>query len=159
MTLIWEKTLSCIFLLLRWGMGIFFLVVAGRKILHLDVLQATIDRFAVFPPEWSHPMACLGLACELVVGLGLLIRRICAGAALLGSALTFSFVAFYVQGWIRGLSLSCNCLGGEATDVISYPFEVGWRVGLFILMLLILWDSCKKGKHYFKFSRLDFSEM
>ncbi len=147
------------FLLLRWGMGLFFLAVAGGKLLHLDVLQATIDRFAVFPPAWSHPMACLGLSCELVTGLFLLFRRTCAGAAVLGSVLTFSFVAFYVQGWARGLSLACNCLGGEAKEVVSYPFEVGWRIGLFILMLLILWDCCRKNKFYFNFSRLDFSDM
>ncbi|WP_369335488.1 MauE/DoxX family redox-associated membrane protein, partial [Akkermansia muciniphila] len=53
------------------------------------------------------------MACEIAVGRGLLFRRTCAGAALLGSALTFAFVAFFVQGWARGLSLSCNCIGEQ----------------------------------------------
>jgi Methylamine utilisation protein MauE. len=144
--------------LLRVGMGGFFLFVAGRKLLHLDQLQATIDRFSIFPEAWGHPLASLGVACEIVVGLGLLFRRTCAGAALLGSALTFTFVALFVQGWIRGLSLSCNCIGVER-EVTSYPFEVAWRLGLFALMLVILWNSCRKGKTYFNVTRLDFSEM
>lgn len=153
-----EKIIHFCLLLLRLGMGSFFLFVAGRKLLHLDQLQATIDRFAIFPEAWGHPLACLGVACEIVVGFGLLFRRTCAGAALLGSALTFTFVALFVQGWIRGLSLSCNCIGVER-EVTSYPFEVAWRLGLFVLMLVILWNSSRKGKTYFNVTRLDFSEM
>lgn len=153
-----ERIVRICLLLLRLGMGGFFLFVAGRKLFHLDQLQATIDRFAIFPEAWGHPLACLGVACEMVVGLGLLFRRTCAGAALLGSALTFTFVALFVQGWIRGLALSCNCIGVER-EVTSYPFEVAWRLGLFLLMLVILWNSCRKGKTYFNVTRLDFSEM
>ena len=67
-------------------------------------------------------------------------------------------MALFVQGWIRGLSLSCNCIGVER-EVTSYPFEVAWRLGLFALMLVILWNSCRKGKTYFNVTRLDFSEM
>ena len=95
-----EKIVRFCLLLLRLGMGGFFLFVAARKLLHLDQLQETIDRFAIFPEAWGHPLACLGVSCEIAVGLGLLFRRTCAGAALLGSALTFTFVALFVQGWI-----------------------------------------------------------
>ena len=153
-----EKIVRICMFLLRVGMGGFFLFVAGRKLLHLDQLQATIDRFSIFPEAWGHPLASLGGAGEIVGGLGLLFRRTCSGAALLGSALTFTFVALFVQGWIRGLSLSCNCIGVER-EVTSYPFEVAWRLGLFALMLVILWSSSRKGKTYFNVTRLDFSEM
>lgn len=85
------------------------------------------------------------MSCEIVVGLGLLFRRTCAGAALLGSALTFTFVALFVQGWARGLSLSCNCIGVERA-VTSYPFEVAWRLVLFFLMLILLWDPAGREK-------------
>ena len=138
-----EKIIRFCLLLLRLGMGGFFLFVAVRKLLHLDQLQETIDRFSIFPEAWGHPLACLGVSC---------------GAALLGSALTFAFVALFVQGWARGLSLSCNCIGVERV-VTSYPFEVAWRLVLFSLMLILLWDSCRKGKTYFNVTRLDFSEM
>lgn len=79
-----EKIIRFCLLLLRLGMGGFFLFVAGRKLFHLDQLQATIDRFAIFPEAWGHPLACLGVACEIVVGLGLLFRRTCAGARAAG---------------------------------------------------------------------------
>lgn len=57
-----------------------------------------------------------------------------------------------------GAFLSCNCIGVERV-VTSYPFEVAWRLVLFFLMLILLWDSCRKGKTYFNVTRLDFSEM
>ena len=95
-----EKIIRFCLLLLRLGMGGFFLFVAVRKLLHLDQLQETIDRFSIFPEAWGHPLACLGVSCEIAVGMGLLFRRTCAGAALLGSALTFAFVALFVQGWV-----------------------------------------------------------
>lgn len=44
-----EKIVRTCMFLLRVGMGGFFLFVAGRKLLHLDQLQATIDRFSIFP--------------------------------------------------------------------------------------------------------------
>ena len=44
-----EKIVRFCLLLLRLGMGGFFLFVAARKLLHLDQLQETIDRFAIFP--------------------------------------------------------------------------------------------------------------
>ena len=56
-----EKIVRFCLLLLRLGMGGFFLFVAGRKLFHLDQLQATIDRFAIFPEAWGHPLACLGV--------------------------------------------------------------------------------------------------
>ncbi|MFR1411695.1 MAG: MauE/DoxX family redox-associated membrane protein [Akkermansia sp.] len=89
-----EKIVRICMFLLRVGMGGFFLFVAGRKLLHLDQLQATIDRFSIFPEAWGHPLASLGVACEIVVGLGLLFRRTCV-AALLGSAL------IHIRGVIR----------------------------------------------------------
>lgn len=153
-----EKIVRTLLWLLRVGMGVFFLYVAIRKMLELDKLQETIERFALFPEAWSYPLACLGIACEVVVGIGLLIKRLSAGAALIGAGLTLMFVLLFVQGWARGLSLSCNCFGTDHA-VASYPYEIMVRLGLFALMLVILWNATRKGKTYFKVTRLDFSEM
>ena len=65
-----EKIIRFCLLLLRLGMGGFFLFVAVRKLLHLDQLQETIDRFSIFPEAWGHPLACLGVSCEIAVGMG-----------------------------------------------------------------------------------------
>lgn len=91
-----EKIVRFCLLLLRLGMGGFFLFVAVRKLLHLDQLQETIDRFAIFPEAWGHPLACLGVSCEIVVGLGLLFRRTCAGAAAAGQR-----ADIHIRGVIR----------------------------------------------------------
>lgn len=131
---------------------------AGRKLFHLDQLQATIDRFAIFPEAWGIPWPAWAWRAESWWVWDSSSAGPAPAPALLGSALTFTFVALFVQGWIRGLALSCNCIGVER-EVTSYPFEVAWRLGLFLLMLVILWNSCRKGKTYFNVTRLDFSEM
>ena len=97
-----EKIVRFCLLLLRLGMGGFFLFVAVRKLLHLDQLQETIDRFAIFPEAWGHPLACLGVSCEIVVGLGLLFRRTCAGAGQKGSTQTIKIVGVFKVTLIRG---------------------------------------------------------
>ena len=114
-----EKIVRTCMFLLRVGMGGFFLFVAGRKLLHLDQLQATIDRFSIFPEAWGHPLASLGVACEIVVGLGLLFRRTCAGAALLGSALTFTFVALFAGVDQGGFPFPATASGWSGSDQLS----------------------------------------
>ena len=152
-----EKIIRFCLLLLRLGMGAFFFLLRAQAA--SSGPASGDDRpFFHFPGGLGASLACLGVSCEIAVGMGLLFRRTGAGAALLGSALTFAFVALFVQGWARGLSLSCNCIGVERV-VTSYPFEVAWRLVLFSLMLILLWDSCRKGKTYFNVTRLDFSEM
>ncbi|MDO4411402.1 MAG: hypothetical protein Q4C05_09020 [Akkermansia sp.] len=154
-----EKFVRAVFFALRWGVGGFFLYTASMKLLYVNRLQTTIESFYIVPESWSHPLACLGIACEIIVGIGLMIPRLCAGAALLGSVLTATFVGLFVQAWVRGLPIQCNCTSLEVQLVQNYPFEIAWRVALFLAMLVILWNACRKTKTYFNVARLDFSEM
>lgn len=152
------RLLQVIFWVLRLSVSGFFLVIASKKLLAINKLQADIEKFDLFPVSWAIPLAYLGLACEFVVALGLLWRKTYAGAALIGSGMTAMFVTLFTQGWIRGLSLSCNCLGVERA-VESYPFEIGWRLCLMIVMLLLLWDAIRRQKGTDSLSRLDFSNV
>lgn len=65
-----EKIVRFCLLLLRLGMGGFFLFVAVRKLLHLDQLQETIDRFAIFPEAWGIPWPAWGCRVKLWWGWG-----------------------------------------------------------------------------------------
>ena len=153
-----DKFINIFFWILRVGTGVFFLTVGGMKAMHLDRLEADIDRFDIVPHDWAWLMACLGIAVELIVGGCLLFKRMYMGATALGVALTGGFVAIFVQGWIRGLSLSCSCLGVQR-EVDNYPFEVTWRVLLLGVMLLLFWDANHREKVYFKPVRLNFSDI
>lgn len=139
-------------------MGLFFLVVGGLKVFKLDELAADILRFDIAPAGWEWYLACLGVGMELAMGVCLVFKRLYVAATLAGSALTACFVCIFVQAWIRGLKLSCSCLGVER-EATNYPFEVGWRVVLLLLMLVLLWDATRRKARMFEPVRFDFSEM
>lgn len=144
--------------LLRVGLGLFFLVVGGMKTMQLDQLTEDIVRFDIAPAATEWYLACIGIAMELAVGLMLVVKRLYLAATLTGCAITACFVVIFVQAWIRGLELSCNCLG-VAREATNYPFEVGWRVVLFLAMLLLWHQARKSHGTWFKPVRLDFSDV
>lgn len=125
---------------LRFPLGLFFLIVACMKSADVLKLQSDLANFDVFPADWTLSLAYIGIAMEMVLGLCLIGKCCYKMATLMGIALTSSFVAMFAQGWLRGLTLSCNCLGIER-EVTSYPFEIGWRLALLGLMLLLAWIS------------------
>lgn len=153
-----DKAIHIFFWILRVGTGAFFLTVGTMKAFHVDRLEADIERFDIVPQDWAWPVACMGIGVELVVGLCFILRKMYAGASLLGVGLGGCFVSLFVQGWIRGLPLSCSCLGVQR-EVDNYPFEVTWRLLLLGVMLLLFWDANHREKLYFKPVRLDFSDI
>lgn len=144
--------------ILSMGLGIFFIVIGLMKLFQLDLLRADIVRFQLFPDGWEWAIAPLGVACELVVGICLLFRKMYTAAAIIGSLMCFLFVTIFVQGWIRGLPLSCACLGVERV-VDNYPLEIFWRLLLLGAMLVLVWDSMRQSRLFDKVVRLDFRDI
>lgn len=137
---------SLVIKIIRIILGLFFLITGVLKLFRMEPFIDDIARFDLFPPNWEMWIAYLGIGCELVVGYCLLMRRLYESAVFLAIGMCSVFVGIFVQGWIRGLSLSCNCLGVERA-VESYPFEVGWRLVLLLLVLSLFWEI-RRGKHY-----------
>lgn len=143
---------------LRLGLGLFFLIVGMMKLTQIHQLAEDIERFRIVPYGYEWYLACLGVALEIAIGVFLLLKQSYFVVTLAGSLLTFSFVAIFAQAWIRGLELSCNCLGVER-QVTNYFFEVSWRILLFLSMLLLLRDSFKKAPRRFEHGVLDTSDL
>lgn len=144
--------------ILSIGLGIFFIIIGLMKLLQLDLLRADIVRFQMFPDGWEWGIAPLGVACELVIGCCLVFRKMYAAATIAGSLMCLLFVTIFVQGWIRGLPLSCACLGVERV-VGNYPLEIFWRLLLLGGMLLLVWDSRRQNRLFNKVVRLDFRDI
>lgn len=140
------------------GLGAFFIIVGLMKFFQLDVLRADIVRFQMFPEGWEWVIAPLGVGAELVVGFCLLFRKMYAAAALAGLLMSLLFVVIFVQGWIRGLPLSCACFGVERV-VENYPVEIFYRLLLLGAMLLLVWDSRRQSRLFSKVVRLDFRDI
>ncbi len=145
--------------LLRIGMGLFFLATGLQKISGLDETAQFLIRSQLFLPEIvALPLACTGVAMELVVGACLLGRFHYRGAAAWGIIMCSVFLLLYAQAWARGLTLSCNCLGStHAID--NYPLDTGMRFLLLGAMTLILWDSRQETFSFGGRRRLDVSEL
>lgn len=152
------KLLLILTFLLRVGMGLFFLTTGLLKINGLDETAQFLTRSRLLPELFSMPLACIGVAMEIIVGACLVARAAYRGAALWGCIMTGVFVSLYLQAWARGLELSCNCLGATH-EIINYPLDTGLRILLLGAMLILVWDSRQPNALLWRFRRLDFSDV
>lgn len=142
---------------LRVGLGIFFLFTGVQKIAGMNEMVDFLTRSRLLPEFFSFPLACIGLAMELVVAVCLLSKRSYRGATVWGVVMCGVFVLLYLQGWIRGLELSCNCLG-SSHEITNYPFDTGMRILLLGAMLLLLWDSRRPAPTFMKLRKYKFED-
>lgn len=152
------RILQLLIFLLRVGLGIFFITTALLKVAHLDETAEFLTRSKLLPEFFSMPLACIGVAMELIVGICLLLRLMYRGATLWGSIMTSVFALLYAQAWARGLELSCNCLGSSHT-IVNYPLDTSMRLLLLGGMLLLIRDSKQNSSALWKFRKLDFSDV
>lgn len=143
--------------LLRIGMGAFFLTTAVLKVGGLGETADFLTRSRLLPEFFSMPLACTGIAMEMLVGLALLFRRMYGGATVWGIIMCSVFLGLYAQAWARGLELSCNCLG-STHDIVDYPLDTGLRLLLLGGMVLLFWDAHRLQGTQRKVRKFDFSE-
>ena len=143
--------------ILRLGMGGFFLITGVQKIATMNEMVDFLTRSRILPAFFSFPLACLGLAMELVVAVCLLARKSYRGATVWGVVMCVVFLLLYLQGWMRGLVLSCNCLG-STHEITDYPFDTGMRILLLGAMLLLFWDSRRPAPTFMKLRKYEFED-
>lgn len=143
--------------LLRIGFGSFFIVTGTLKIPQLDVTAEFLTRSRLLPEFCSLPLASLGVAMEIIVGICLLLRKAYMGAAFWGGIMTLIFFLLYMQAWIRGQDLTCNCVGA-AHHIVNYPLDTGLRLLLLVGMSALIWDALQKRTDIWKFRALEFEK-
>lgn len=151
------RFINFLLLLLRLGLGGFFLLTGLQKLAGMDEMADFLTRSRILPAFFSMPLACIGLAMELVVAVCLLTRRSYRGATVWGVVMCSIFLLLYFQGWMRGLELSCNCLGRSHT-ITDYPFDTGMRLLLLGAMLLLFWDSRRPAPTFMKLRKYEFED-
>ena len=151
------RFINFLLLLLRLGLGGFFLLTGLQKLAEMDEMADFLTRSRILPAFFSMPLACIGLAMELVVAVCLLTRRSYRGATVWGVVMCSVFLLLYFQGWMRGLELSCNCLGSSHT-ITDYPFDTGVRLLLLGAMLLLFWDSRRPAPTFMKLRKYEFED-
>lgn len=151
------RFINFLLLLLRLGLGGFFLLTGLQKLAGMDEMADFLTRSRILPAFFSMPLACIGLAMELVVAVSLLTRRSYRGATVWGVVMCSIFLLLYFQGWMRGLELNCNCLGSSHT-ITDYPFDTGMRLLLLGAMLLLFWDSRRPAPTFMKLRKYEFED-
>ena len=152
------RVTTTLLMLLRVGLGAFFLYTGLMKVADLATTAQFMTASRLLPAFFSMPIACLGVAMELVVGGCLVLRYQYRGAALWGVVMTTVFVLLYVQAWVRGLDLTCNCMGSEhALD--NYALDIAIRMLLLGGMLLLYWEARSNEQQPFVSRKLDFSDL
>lgn len=143
--------------LLRIGLGLFFLCTAAMKVSGLGETAEFLTRSRLLPEFFSLPLACTGVAMELLVGLALFTRRMYEGATIWGMVMCSVFLLLYTQAWARGLELSCNCTG-TTHEIVNYPLDTGLRLLLLGGMILLFWDARRMAAEPRKLQQFDFSK-
>jgi uncharacterized membrane protein YphA (DoxX/SURF4 family) len=116
--------------LVRWGLGLVFVVASIDKIAHPDVFAESILAYRLAPEALVNVFALIVPWLELVCGVFLLGGVYVRPSSVIVSTMLVVFMAAMVLAIVRGLKIDCGCFGvGRAT-------EVGWtRVGEDLIML------------------------
>lgn len=153
----YNRFVNMLLTILRLGLGGFFLLTGLQKVASMNEMVDFLTRSSVLPAFFSFPLACIGLAMELVVAVCLLTRSSYRGATVWGVVMCSVFLLLYFQAWMRGLELSCNCLG-STHEITNYPFDTGMRLLLLGGMLLLFWDSRRPAPTFMKLRKYEFDD-
>jgi putative oxidoreductase len=123
----------------RLILGGFFIVAGVLKIRDPKGLTAAIETYQILPYSISVLMALLLPWLELLAGVGVALRKLYKGSLLILVLLLFMFVTALLQGWVRGLDVTCGCFGNaEHVNQTNYTWLI-FRDLLLILIAVKLW--------------------
>ena len=151
------RFINTLMAIMRVGLGAFFLITGLQKITSMNETADFLTRSSILPAFFSMPLACIGIAMELVVAVCLLCKRSYRGATVWGIVMCSTFLLLYFQAWMRGLELSCNCLG-STHEITNYPFDTSMRLLLLGAMLLLFWDSRRPAPTFMKLRKYKFED-
>lgn len=106
----WQRLIAVI---IRFGIGGFFIIAGLIKIVDPAGFAFEIDHYQLLPWVAVAAVALYLPWLELLCGIALITRCWSRAAAMLILMMLIVFVIALGSAWIRGLDISCGCLGGE----------------------------------------------
>jgi len=143
----WQSILK---LIIRTGMGLFFILSAVLKLISLDQFELYIYSFNILNFIWSGLAARMIIACEILVGILLIIKVKYKPAWWLTFLMLvgFSFLLVYVI--LFRDDTNCHCMG-ELIE-IKPSFSLAKNILCIVLMFIIR----KEDDYHFRGSKLAF---
>ncbi len=120
-------------LVLRVGLGVFFICFGGEKLFRLDEFTRQVGNYLIVMDPWDAVIAYMVPCFEVVAGICLVFGFLMRGALLTGAGMTFVFMVAIGQAMVRGLDISCGCF--SASDK---PSNLGWHMVLLVGMMLVI---------------------
>lgn len=125
--------------LIRIVLAGFFIVAGGLKIVDPKSLTAAIETYQVLPYSFAVLLSLYMPWLEVLAGLGVLFKQFYSGSLLIIGALLLLFTVALVQGWVRGLDVTCGCFGNtDQENQTNYPLLVGRDI-LLLVGAVLLW--------------------
>ena len=104
----------------------FFIVAGGLKIWDPQSLTAAIETYQALPYSLAVLLSLYMPWLEVLAGIGILTKKLYVGSLLIIGGLLLLFIIALVQGWIRGLDVTCGCFGNaDQTNNTNYPLLIG----------------------------------
>lgn len=123
-------------LLLRMGMGAFFLASGILKALDPGAFVLDVRSFQMVDDPWPALIALVLPWLEVLCGLALIIGRGVPGALLLLAGAMAVFITALGVAWSRGLDVTCGCFG-RSENKTHYPLQIGLDVALLLILIFL----------------------
>jgi len=125
----WVLTNRTALAVVRWLVGLVFLVSAVGKIADPAGFAESVAAYRILPNFLINPFAMVLPWVEVFVGLSLINRISVSGSALLAIVLSFVFLVAVISAMARGLDIECGCFTVAKS-------KVGWELIARDLILL-----------------------
>jgi uncharacterized membrane protein YphA (DoxX/SURF4 family) len=100
---------SRLYLLLRIGLGVLFILASWDKIRHPAAFAEVIRNYMLLPEILIHPTAILLPWIEAVCGVLLVTGYLCLGSVAIVDGLMVLFTLALVINFFRGVDMACGC--------------------------------------------------
>lgn len=135
-----RRAFDLLALLVRWGLGLAFILAGASKALDVDRFATIISDYGLLPELLLFPAAIFLIAIEIVAGVGLILKY--HWALHITAGLLVVFIAILAYGLWLGLDVDCGCFGpndpeGEHHTSAQSAIlrDIGMLIGVAILYL------------------------
>ncbi|MDQ8189662.1 DoxX family protein [Roseibacillus persicicus] len=146
---------ATLFLILRLGLGIFFVWSGLIKLADLDAFTEAVFNYQILFPPYDGYAAYFVAWLEVIAGLATVIGRWGARGGLL--AIAFMLAAFNIALGIaasKGLNINCGCFG-SSEEPTNYLLHIGLNLLLWVLAIILLWrEFTTRSKRLFSENKL-----
>lgn len=132
--------LSILEVMTRWGVGLIFLYAAVPKLFDIKHFSRTVGAYGLVPEALVMAVAILLPLLEIVIAIGLFIKKKIAVYSSLG--LLFVFIAVLGYAIWMGFDIDCGCFGSDDPEYTAFnglKFAFVRDVLLALFLLFVLW--------------------